>query len=202
MANYCGPKVRLSRRLGVPVSDTVKHVNRKKESRPGMHGYRRGRQSLYGLQLAEKQKIAFYYNVSNKQMRRYMDLAGRDKRATTVAFQELLESRFDNVIRRLGWARTIWQARQMVTHAHFCINGHKVDVPSYRIKPNDVVTVRDKSEKFARQAAENADAPDPPAWLAVTENKLEATVLHLPAFEDVRLPFEVDFPKIIEYYTR
>ena len=202
MANYSGPKVRLSRRLGVPISDTAKHVNRKKESRPGMHGYRRSRQSLYGLQLAEKQKIAFYYNVSNKQLRRYMDLAGRDKRATTVAFQEVLESRFDNVIRRLGWARTIWQARQMVTHGHFCINGHKVDIPSYHIKPNDVVTVREKSDKFVRQAAETAEAPDAPAWLALTDNKLEATVQHLPAFEDVRLPFEVEFPKIIEYYTR
>ncbi len=202
MANYCGPKVRLSRRLGEPISDTPKHVNRKKETRPGMHGYRRGRQSLYGLQLAEKQKIAFYYNVSDKQLRRYMKIAARDKRATTIAFQEILESRLDNVIRRLGWARTIWQARQMVTHAHFCVNGHKVDIPSFRTKAADVIAVRPKSESFVRQAAETAEAADPPAWLVVTEKKLEATVQQLPALEDVRLPFEVEFPKIIEYYTR
>jgi small subunit ribosomal protein S4 len=202
MGGYIGPKVRLSRRLGVPVAETAKHLNLRRPNRPGMHGFRRGRASLYGKQLAEKQKIAAYYNLRDAQMRHYMEMATRLAGNTETNFQILLETRLDNAVRRLGWARTIWQARQAVAHGHFHVNGRKVDRPSYRVRPGDVITVKERSQKFIKACAETAEGPLPPEWLSVTENKLEATVVRMPAPEDVRLPFEVEFGNIIEYYGR
>jgi small subunit ribosomal protein S4 len=202
MGNYCGPKVRLSRGLGVPIAETVKHMNLRRPNRPGTHGYRRARQSLYGRQLAEKQKLAAYYNVRNHQMVRYMKEATAAGRSTPEVFQEILESRLDNVIRRLGWARTIWQARQMVAHGHFQINGQKTDRPSFRVRPDDVISVRQRSEKFIKESTTQADAPMAPEWLSMTEGRPEARVLRLPNLEDVRLPFEVNYNMIIEFYTR
>ncbi|MGB0715440.1 MAG: 30S ribosomal protein S4, partial [Phycisphaerae bacterium] len=110
MANYCGPKVRLTRKLGVPICETSKHVKPRNPNRPGMHVRRKGKMKVYGAQLMEKQKIASYYNVSNKQLRRYMHEASINRRNTIVVFQELLERRLDNMIRRASWCRTIWQA--------------------------------------------------------------------------------------------
>ena len=202
MGNYTGPKVRLSRRLGVPIAETAKHLNLRRPNRPGMHGYRRGRPSLYGRQLAEKQKIACYYNLRDGQLRKYIASAAKSRRDSTAAIQELLETRLDNVIRRLGWARTIWQARQAVAHGHFQVNGRKVDRPSFRVKPDDVITVRDRSKKFVKDCAETCEGPLPPEWLSVDENKLEGRVTRKPAPEDVRLPFEIEFGLIIEYYGR
>ena len=202
MGNYTGPKVRLTRRLGVPIAETAKHLNLRRTSRPGMQGFRRGRPSLYGRQLAEKQKIAFYYNVRDGQMRKYIKTASQSHRDAAVVFQELLETRLDNVIRRLGWARTIWQARQAVAHGHFMINGRKVDRPSFRVRVDDMITVKERSNKFVRACAETAEGPLPPEWLAVEENKLGAKVVRMPTPEDVRLPFEVDHGLILEFYTR
>lgn len=202
--NYCGPKVRLSRKLGVPVAETPRHVTPKREKRPGQHGFRRGRTTLYGLQLKEKQKLAYYYNVADKQMRRYMDIATNSKRSTPVELQEILETRLDNVIRRLRWARTIWQARQMVAHGHFRLNGRRVDLPSHPVKPDDVITVRDRSKKFIQASAEASSSMGfaVPEWLTVDEGKMQVKVVRLPEFDEVRLPFDIDYSKIIEYYTR
>ncbi len=202
MGNYTGPKVRLSRRLGAPICETAKHLNPRRASRPGMHGYRRGRPSLYGRQLAEKQKIACYYNVRDGQLRKYMSNASSARRDTVTVIQEQLESRLDNVVRRLGWARTIWQARQAVAHGHFLINGRKVDRPSFQVRVGDVITVKDRSKNFVNSCAETCEGPLAPEWLSVEENKLEARVVRMPAPEDVRLPFEVEFGLIIEYYGR
>lgn len=204
MGNYCGPKVRLSRALGVPISETPKHVNMKKQTRPGQHGYRRGRVTLYGTQLKEKQKIAYYYNIQNKQLRHYMKLAEKSRVSTDKAFQTILEARLDNVIRRLRWARTIWQARQMVTHGHFKVNGRKVDLPSYRIKVGDVIEVKDRSKKFIAEVIETTTAMGfaVPEWISADDQNLKATIERLPEFDEVRLPFEIDYSKIIEFYTR
>ena len=202
MGNYTGPKVRLTRRVGVPICETAKHLNPNKANRPGMHGFRRGRPSLYGTQLIEKQKIAFYYNIRDGQFRKYMAKAASSKRGTLTAIQQLLETRLDNTVRRLGWARTIWQARQAVAHGHFLINGRRADRPSQHVKPGDVITVRDRSQKFVKDCAETCEGPLPPEWLAVEEGKLEGRIVRLPVPEDVRLPFEVEFGSIIEYYTR
>jgi len=116
----------------------------------------------------------------------------------------LSESRLDNVIRRLRWARTIWQARQMVSYGHFYVNGHKVDIASYQVSPGEEITVKSGSEPFVRAAMESAGEADiqVPPWLAVDNDNLRARVMRLPAPEEIRLPFEIDVAKVIEMYTR
>jgi small subunit ribosomal protein S4 len=202
MGNYTGPKVRLTRRVGVPIAETSKHVKPRRPNRPGMHGYRRGRASLYGRQLAEKQKIAFYYNIRDRQLRRYMAAARASNRDTAAVMQELLETRLDNVVRRMGWARTIWQARQAVVHGHFLVDGRRVDRPSFAVSPGSVISIRDRSKKFVQTCAEICEGPLPPEWLAVDENKMEGRMVRMPTPEDIRLPFEVEFGSIIEYYGK
>src|SRR4030042_661910 len=132
MGTYHGPKVRLTRRVGVAIAETPKHINVRRPRRPGIHGRTRPRKSLYGERLAEKQKLCAYYNVRDTQFTRHVEQAQAVQGSTTDALHQILESRFDNVIRRIHWARTIWQARQMVSPGHFLIHGHKVDIPSYR----------------------------------------------------------------------
>ena len=203
MGNYTGPKFRLSRALGVPVAETPKHITPRKATRPGQHGFRRQKPTLYALQLKENQKIAYYYNVQHKQLRRYMRMAAASKLTTDKVFQTLLETRLDNVIRRLRWARTIWQARQMVAHGHFLVNGRRVDIPSLRIKPGDVIEVKEKSKKFITTATEEALSLGltVPEWIASDQVGLKASITRLPEFDEVRLPFDVDYTKIIEFYT-
>jgi small subunit ribosomal protein S4 len=202
MGSYTGPKLRLTRSLGVPIAETAKHLSPRRTTRPGQHGFRPARRSLYGRQLAEKQKLAFYYNIRNKQLQKYMTIASRSKRPTPDVLQELLESRFDNVIRRCGWARTIWQARQMVSHGHFRVNDHKVDRPGFQVSPGDIITVKDKSKAFVKNAIEAADESFVPAWLNTDNNKLEVRVERMPFPEDVRVPFEVEYALVTEFYTR
>ena len=203
MGNYCGPKVRLTRALGVPIAETPKHMRLRRESPPGMHILRRGkRKSLYGQQLMEKQRLARYYNVRDGQLRRYMDEATRAKRTTPLVLHEILETRLDNIIRRLGWARTIWQARQMVSHAHFRVDGQKVNIPSFRCKPGMKITVRPKSEKFVREMSESAEFHLNLDWLERDDNKFEAKIARMPSLEDSRIPFDIDYNKIVEYYNR
>ena len=112
MGSYHGPKLRLTRSLEVPISETPKHVTPKRQKLPGAHGYRRSRLSLYGIQLKEKKKVAAYYNIRNAQFRRYLKEAQSARGSTTEALQRILETRLDNIVRRLRWARTIWQARR------------------------------------------------------------------------------------------
>lgn len=203
MGNYSGPKVRLSRALGVPIAETPKHMRLRRESPPGMHVLRRGRRkSLYGQQLMEKQKLARYYNVRDGQLRRYMDEATRAKRTTPLVLHEILETRLDNVIRRLGWARTIWQARQMVSHAHFKVDGVKCNIPSFRCKPGMTITVKPKSQKFVKDMSETAEFHLNLDWLERDDTKFEAKIVRMPSLEDSRIPFDIDYNKIVEYYSR
>ncbi|MCG8405791.1 MAG: 30S ribosomal protein S4 [Phycisphaerales bacterium] len=202
MGNYSGPKVRLTRSLGVPIAETPKHMRLRRENPPGMHPVRRGRRSLYGRQLCEKQKLACYYNVRDGQLRRYMKEAASSRRTTPVVLHEILETRLDNVVRRLGWARTIWQARQMVSHGHFLVNGHKVNKPSYHLSAGDKVTVKEKSAKFVREMSETAEFHLNLDWLQSAENKFEATITRMPGLEDSRIPFEIDYNLVVEYYSR
>lgn len=203
MGNYCGPKVRLSRSLGVPIAETPKHMRLRRESPPGMHVLRRGRRkSLYGQQLMEKQKLARYYNVRDGQLRRYMDEATRAKRNTPLVLHEILETRLDNVVRRLGWARTIWQARQMVSHAHFQVDGVKVNIASFRCKPGMKITVKPKSQKFVKEMSETAEFHLNLDWLERNDTKFEANIVRMPSLEDSRIPFDIDYNKIVEYYNR
>lgn len=203
MGNYSGPKVRLSRALGVPIAETPKHMRLRRESPPGMHVLRRGRRkSLFGQQLMEKQKLARYYNVRDGQLRRYMEEATRAKRTTPLVLHEILETRLDNVIRRLGWARTIWQARQIVSHAHFRVDGVRCNIASFRCKPGMTITVKPKSQKFVKEMSETAEFHLNLDWLERDDTKFEAKIVRMPSLEDSRIPFDIDYNKIVEYYNR
>ena len=204
MGTYHGPKVRLTRRVGAPVAETPKHTNVRRARPPGMHGRRHTRLSLYGEQLMEKRKLSAYYNVRDRQFTRYVQEAQTTNEPSTDALQRILETRLDNVIRRLHWARTIWQAHQMVGHGHFYVNGHKVDRPSYQVEPGDEITVKAGDEAFVRSAIDGTENVDSkiPEWLSVNDDNLTAKVLRLPESGEVRLPFEIDLAKVIELYTR
>src|SRR5450755_2911666 len=138
MGRYLGPKVKLSRRVGVPIADNPKHT-KEELTLPGMHGYRGRRNTEYGVRLTEKQKLRFHYSMGEKQFRRFLDIAKKSKGNTASTMMQLLETRLDNVIRRLGVARTIWAARQIVAHGHVIVNGRKTDIASFRCKPGDVI---------------------------------------------------------------
>ena len=138
--------------------------------------------------------------MSDKQFRRYMAEASQPKSNTIEQLNELLERRLDNVIRRAALARTIWQARQLVVHGHFRVNGHKVDRPSYQVRPGDVITVRDSSSKSMNDIAESADAGAiVPGWLEVSREKLEIKIERLPAPEEIFRPFETNMQYVVEF---
>src|SRR6476660_8005106 len=146
MGRYLGPKVKLSRRVGVPIADIPKHTAKELQL-PGMHGYRGRRTTEYGVRLAEKQKLRFHYGMLEKQFRRFMDIAKKSKGNTANSMIQLLETRLDNVLRRLGVGRTIWATRQIVAHGHVIVNGRKTDIPSFIVKHGDTVTFKDGIHK-------------------------------------------------------
>jgi small subunit ribosomal protein S4 len=199
MATYHGPKVKLSRRVGVPIADLPKHTTKRQLNPPGMHGFRGRRLRDYGVRLNEKQKLRYHYNVLEKQFRLYMDKASRTKGNTGEVLMQLLEQRLDNVIRRLGWARSIWAARQLVAHGHFLVNGKKVDRPSYQVSVDDEITVKkDNAKKIVREALESLPGHEVPGWLTFDPSKLSAKVTAVPTSDEV--PFDVNMNLIIEYY--
>ncbi len=198
MANYLGPKVKLSRRVGVPIADLPKHTPRQLIA-PGMHGYRGRRLRDYGIRLVEKQKLRYHYNILEKQFRLYVDKAGRAKGNTGDVLMVLLERRLDNVIRRLGYARSIWAARQMVVHGHFEVNGQKVDRPSYAIKVGDAITIRkENAQKLVRENLESLPGHEVPAWLSFAPADLTASVVADPTPDQI--PFDVNLNLIVEFY--
>jgi len=198
MANYSGPKVKLSRRVGAPIADNPKHTQRQMTP-PGMHGYRGRRLRDYGVRLNEKQKLRYHYNVMEKQFRRYLDEASRVKGNTGDVLMTLLEKRLDNVVRRLGFARTIWQARQIVSHGHILVNGRKTDVPSYNMQVGDEITVKkSSSENLIRENLESLPGHDVPAWLSFNPSNLSASVVAEPTTDQV--PFDVNLNLIVEFY--
>src|SRR5206468_98898 len=197
MGRYIGPKVKLSRRVGVPIADIPKHTA-KELTLPGMHGYRGRRNTEYGVRLTEKQKLRFHYGVLEKQFRRYLDAAKKSKGNTANTMMQLLELRLDNVVRRLGVGRTIWATRQIVAHGHVSVNGRRTDVASAAVKPGDVITFREKVHKLLRENMETNADHNVPSWLEWNPAQLTAKVLQNPVPEDV--PFEVNMNLIIEFY--
>ena len=201
MGRYTGPKVKKSKRVRAPIAETTKHMKADLDRGPGVHGFSRRRKStIYGDRLREKQKRAFFYHVSDKQFRRYMAEAQRTSANTGEKLNELLERRLDNVVRRAGFTRTIWQARQVVTHGHIQVNGSKVDRPSYQVRAGDVVTVRGKSQKAVTAMAESVDTGSIiPKWMEVDTEKLTAKVLALPQPDEIFRPFETNMQLVIEF---
>ncbi len=198
MANYCGPKVKLSRRVGVPIADIPKHTARRQLNPPGVHGFRGRRLRDYGVRLNEKQKLRYHYNLMEKQFRNLVEFAGRSKGNTGDVLLRMLEQRLDNVIRRLGWARTIWAARQIVAHGHVLVNGHKTDRPSYQIDVGDTITLREKAHKLVRENLESLAGHEAPAWLSFDPSTLTATITAVPTPDQV--PFDVNMNLIVEFY--
>jgi len=198
MARYIGPKLKLSRRVGVPIADIPKHTSKRQLTFPGMHGYRGRRLRDYGIRLNEKQKLKYHYCVMEKQFRRYMDLAGRAKGSTGDVLMQLMERRLDNVIRRSGLARTIWAARQMVAHGHIMMNGRKVDRPSCEVSVGDVITFRPKAQKLAKEQMESMAGFEVPGWVDLNPSELTVRVVALPTTDQI--PFDVNTNLIIEFY--
>src|SRR3954449_909033 len=146
MGRYLGPKVKLSRRIGVPIADIPKHTAKDLEL-PGMHGYRGRRNTDYVVRKNEKQKLRYHYGMLERQFRKYMDMAKKSKGNTANSMYQILESRLDNVLRRLGVGRTIWATRQIVAHGHVLVDGKKTDIPSYLVKPGQTITFKEKTHK-------------------------------------------------------
>jgi small subunit ribosomal protein S4 len=189
MARYLGPKVKLSRRVGVPIMDIPKHTAKRQLTPAGMHGYRGRRPKDYGVRLTEKQKLRYHYNILERQFRKYMAAAARTKGNTGEVLLQLLERRVDNVIRRAGIARTIWAARQMVSHGGVRVNGRKVDRPSFSVDVGDVVTIKPKLEKVVR---ENMD------WIEFNPAELNTRIVALPTSDQI--PFDVNTNLVVEFY--
>jgi small subunit ribosomal protein S4 len=198
MANYTGPKVKLSRRVGVPIADLPKHTTKRQLNPPGVHGFRGRRLRDYGVRLNEKQKLRYHYNVLEKQFRGYLAKAGRTKGNTGDVMLRLLEQRLDNVIRRLGWARSIWSARQVVGHGHVLLNGRKTDTPSCQIKVGDTITLKANIHKVVRENLESLPGHEVPGWLTFDPSTLTAKVVAVPTSDQV--PFDVNLNLIIEFY--
>jgi small subunit ribosomal protein S4 len=199
MGRYTGPKVKKSKRVRAPISDTTKHLKADLDRGPGVHGFSRRRKlTIYGERLREKQKLAFFYHIGDKQFRRYMDMARRSRENTADKLNELLERRLDNVVRRAGFARTIWQSRQVVVHGHITVNGKKVDRPSYQVRPGDAVGVRPKSQKSIQAMADSVDAGSiVPGWIQV--EGLTCKIERLPQPDEIFRPFETNMLAVVEF---
>lgn len=202
MARYTGPKGRINRRLGMMVYEdngATKALDKRKNP-PGMH-LRGRRPSNYGLGLREKQKIKHYYGVSEKQLRRYFEHAKHMKGNTGENLLLMCESRLDNVVRRVGLAKTRPQARQGVSHGHFFVNGHRVDVASMQVRPGDVITVRsnEKLRNYYRGNLVNSNS-EGLEWAGFDSETMTITVQGKPSAADISLP--VDGNMVVEFMSR
>ena len=210
MARYTGSVCRLCRREGTKLflkgdrCYSAKCAISKRPTPPGMHGQARAKKmSEYGMQLREKQKVRRTYGVLETQFRRTFDNADRMKGITGENLLSLLERRLDNVVYRLGFAMTRREARQLVNHAHFTVNGHKVNIPSYLVRVGDVIEVKEGSRSsvaFKRLTAEDAPMVTVPKWLERDKTALKGTVVTLPAREDIDMPIEEHL--IVELYSK
>lgn len=198
MARYLGPKVKLSRRVGVPIADIPKHTAKRQMTAPGMHGFRGRRPKDFGVRLTEKQKLRYHYSVMERQFRRYVDEASRSKGNTGEMLMQLLERRLDNALRRAGFVRTIWAARQMVVHGHVLVNGRKVDRPSFSVRIGDVVTLKPRITALARENMESLSGHTVPGWMDVNPADLSVRIIAMPTMDQT--PVEVNTNLIVEFY--
>ncbi len=199
MARYTGPMWKKSRRYGFSLTETGKELANRAYA-PGQHGQGRKKQSEYGLQLNEKQKVRFMYGMNEKQFRKLFDKAGKMTGIHGNNFMFLLESRLDSVVYRAGFAATRRQARQIVNHGHVLLNGKKANIASMVVKPGDVVEVREKSRdlKVIREALENQATTLP--FVTVDAKKLTVTFERLPEISELNR--EINPQLIVEFYNR
>jgi small subunit ribosomal protein S4 len=200
MARYTGPTWKLSRRLGISLSGTGKELARRPYA-PGQHGpNQRKKLSEYGIQLQEKQKLRLMYGMNEKQFRNLFVRSGKMKGIHGENFMKLLESRLDNLVYRLGLARTRAQARQLVVHGHITVNGKKVDRPAYQVALGDTISLREKSRNLTIVKEALEDRTFTPEYVSFDANKLEGTFNRLP--DRSELPAEINETLIVEFYSR
>ena len=201
MGRYTGPSCRLCRREGIKLMlkgarcQTAKCPMERqwRSSPPGMHSWRRrGRRSEYGLRLREKQKVKRYYGVFEKQFAKFFRMAERTRGDTGVALLNILERRLDNVIYKLGFSPSRAAGRQTIVHGHFCVNGRRVNVPSYLVRVGDRITIKDsdRSRKLIQSRLEELGEPHVQNWLKLDLVKLSAEIIALPTRDDVMIPVE------------
>ncbi|GAB4303184.1 MAG: 30S ribosomal protein S4 [Myxococcota bacterium] len=208
MARFRGPRGKVCRRLGVPMTAiSMKEADKDPYARrpfpPGQHGPRAAKKlSEFGKRLQEKQKLRLYYGILERQMRRVYRMASRKKGNSGENMLSILESRLDAVVMRLGFATTIFQARQLVSHGHFAVNGKKANIPSMLLRPGDEVSVREKSNKLhpILESLDRTKGRGIPQYLELNEGELKGKLLHLPKREEI--PIVIEENLIIEYYAQ
>lgn len=208
MARYRGPRDKLSRREGVELllkgdrSFTDKAGFARRPYPPGQHGQGRRKFSEFGAQLREKQKVKRYYGLLEKQFRLTFQRADRKKGVTGENLLQLLESRLDNVVYRSGFAHSRPEARQLIAHRHFLLNGHKVGTPSLQVQPGDVIEVREKSRKVQSiiSALEGLERRGAPSWLEIQKSDFKSSMKSDPEREEIQLPINEQL--IVELYSK
>jgi len=199
-----GPKFKIAKRLGAPIFEKTQTQKFELAQQRGgrQRGRRPGQMSDYKRQLLEKQKMRYSYGVSEKQLRRYVDEAVEKSNQPVSLLMERLESRLDNVVYRLGLAKTRQMARQMTSHGHFCVNGKKLTVPSHRVSVGDTVSIREGSRQSTmfQTIKDNYEPAGVPTWLSFDLKKMEGTMKAVPVFNPAEALFDPE--QVLEYYSR
>ncbi|RIA64862.1 small subunit ribosomal protein S4 [Anaeroplasma bactoclasticum] len=199
MSRFTGSSWKVSRRLGYSISETEKELIKRKYA-PGQHGAKRAKEKEYALQLHEKQKVRFTYGVSEKQFVKTFNEAAKMEGKTGVNFLKLLECRLDNLVYRLGFASTRPQARQLVNHGHITVDGKKVDIASYRVKPGQVISVKETSKNLVVVKAALEAKLARAEYLSYDEDKMAGTLVRIPERNEF-LP-TINEQQIVEFYNR
>jgi small subunit ribosomal protein S4 len=202
MARYTGPRVRISRRFGTPIFGPTKYLERRNYG-PGMHGPKsRRKHTEYGLGLIEKQKLRYYYGLMERQFRGVYERALKRRGVTGEQMLQILETRLDNVIFHLGFATTRASARQLVGHGHVRVNGRKVNIPSFALKVNDVIEIKDTSvsRQLATKNMEMATSRAVPDWLSLNKETFKGNVMRIPTRDEIQ-PIANE-QAVVEFYSR
>ena len=202
MARYTGPRVRISRRFGLPIFGPSKYLERRNYG-PGVHGPKsRRKHTDYGLGLIEKQKLRYYYGLMEKQFRGVYEKALRRRGVTGEQMLQILETRLDNVVFHLGFGTTRAAARQLVCHGHVTVNGRKVGIPSFALKVNDVVQVKNNnvSRQLATKNLEISTSRSVPDWLSLGKDEFKGVVMRIPTRDEIQ-PIANE-QAVVEFYSR
>jgi small subunit ribosomal protein S4 len=202
MARYTGPRVRISRRFGIPIFGPTKYLERRNYG-PGVHGPKSRRKTTdYGLGLIEKQKLRYFYGLMEKQFRGVYEKAKNKRGITGETMLQILETRLDNVCYQLGFANTRAAARQMVNHGHITVNGRKAAIASFATKVNDVISVKNNvvSKSLATKNMETTTSRSVPDWLSLNKEELKGTVMRIPTRDEIQ-PIANE-QAVVEFYSR
>ena len=210
MARYIGAVCRICRRTGEKLyfkgdrCYTEKCGIERRKYPPGQHGQGRGKLSDYGVQLMEKQKARKPYGLMEKQFRRYFREAERQKGVTGEVLLQLLELRLDNIVHRMGFSASKRQGRQLIGHRHFMVNGRTVNIPSFVLKPGDVIEVKESSRDISaiRESLERIEHRGIPSWIEIDPSSFRGKVLNVPSREEMQIPFEIREQMIVELYSK